>query len=241
MFSYKKTNKLIAQDGDKKVYLNENEIEEDSNLMAQNKFELVPREDNERTCIYITGSSGAGKTTYIKNFTQKYHKLHPKAPIYLFSEKPEDPSIDSLKYIRRVVIDDNIQEIINIPLNNYLEHTLFILDDYQDIQKKWVQPIMILAKKILKLGRQYKLSLILVSHIINPVVNREFNREVLLESHYVIWFNQDNTRGVKYYLKNYVGMDDKLIKDIQSKKGRAVVHSNRFPQYIITEKEIVKV
>jgi energy-coupling factor transporter ATP-binding protein EcfA2 len=240
MFSYKKTNKAIAKDGNKKIYLNESLIEEGSSLSGE-KIELIPREDNERTCIYITGSSGVGKTTWIKNFTQAYHKLYPKAPVYLFSEKTEDPSIDKLKFIRRIVINEKITEIVEIPLNNYLEHTLFILDDYIDIQKPFLTAIMTLARKILKLGRQYKLSLMMVSHIINPTTNREFTREVLLESHYVIFFNNDNIRGTTYYWKHYAGLDDKTIQEIKRKKGRVVIHHTRFPQYVITEQEIFNI
>jgi hypothetical protein len=242
MFSYKKHGKYpIASDGDKKVYLNENKMTIDSSFKTSGKFELYPRDDGERICGYITGSSGAGKTTWIANYCKKYHKIYPKAPIYLFSEKQEDPNIDKLQYIKRIIIDDDILEIAEIPLENYLENTLLIFDDYIDLPKSYLIPIMSLIRRVLKLGRQYKISCLVVSHIINPTTNREFTREILLESHFVVWFNQDNTRGINYYLKTYAGLDTKKIQDIQNTNGRVIIHSNRYPQYIITEKEIFKI
>ena len=240
MFSYKKNNYPIGIDGVKKIYLNESEMKDGSKINGSN-IQFYPRDDKERQCGYICGSSGAGKTTWITEYAKKYHSIYPKAPIYMFSEKDDDPTIDGLKFIKRILIDDNIVEIADIPLDNYLQNTLLIFDDYIDLKKVYLTPIMALIRRVLKLGRQYKISCLIVSHIMNPTSNREFTRELLLESHFVVWINQDNTHGTNYYLKTYSGASKAMIEKINNVKGRYIVHSKRYPQYIITEKEIFKI
>lgn len=238
MFSYTKSQNLkpIAHDFNKVVYLNEDR--EPNSIKTNQEFNLMPRNDGERELIYITGSSGCGKTTFIKNYCELYHKIYPKAPIYLFSEKLEDISIDVLKYVKRVLINENISEIAQIPLENYLHNTLLLFDDYDDLQKQYLIPIQQLISRVLKLGRQYKISCLIVSHLINPTKNREFNRNILLEVQKVIFFKNDNTYGNKYYLKTYGGLDQKQINKVLSKDTRYIIFNNRYPNYFITKKEI---
>lgn len=238
MFSNTKSqnSKPIAHDFNKIVYLNEDR--EPNSIKTNQEFNLLPRNDGERELIFITGSSGCGKTTCVKNYCELYHKIYPKAPIYLFSEKLEDVSIDCLKYINRVVINENISEIAEIPLENYLPNTLLLFDDYDDLQKQYLMPIQQLISRVLKLGRQYKISCLIVSHLINPTKNREFNRNILLEVQKVIFFKNDNTYGNKYYLKTYGGLDQKQINKVLSKDTRYIIFNNRYPNYFITKKEI---
>jgi len=238
MFSTIKNNNNvpIAHDFNKIIYLDENK--QPNTIKTNYEFQLMPRVDGERELIYITGSSGCGKTTFIKNYCELYHKIYPKAPIYLFSEKLEDLSIDGLKFINRVVIDNNISEIADIPLENYLPNTLLIFDDYDDLQKQYLVPIQSLISRVLKLGRQYKISAMIVSHLINPTKNREFNRNILLECQKIVFFKNDNTYGNKYYLKTYGGMDKKQIDNVLSKDTRYIIFNNRFPNYFITKHEI---
>lgn len=241
MFSHTKSlnSKPIAHDFNKIVYLNEDK--EPNSIKTNNEFHLMPRHDGERELIYITGSSGCGKTTFIKNYSELYHKIYPKSPIYLFSEKLEDPSIDSLKFINRIIIDQNISEIAEIPLENYLPNTLLLFDDYDDLKKEYLLPIQNLISRVLKLGRQYKLSAMIVSHLINPTKNREFNRNILLEVQKVIFFKNDNTYGNKYYLKTYGGLDNKQINKVLSMDTRYIIFNNRYPIYFLCKKEIFTV
>lgn len=238
MFSHTKTpkNKPIAHDFNKIVYLNEDR--EPNSIKTNAEFHLIPRHDGERELIYITGSSGCGKTTFIKNYCELYHTIYPKAPIYLFSEKLEDPSIDSLKFINRIIIDENISEIAEIPLESYSHNTMLLFDDYDDLQKQYLIPIQNLISRVLKLGRQYKISALIVSHLINPIKNREFNRHILLECEKIVFYKNDNTYGNKYYLKTYGGLDNKQINKVLCKDTRYIIFYNRYPNYFITKKEI---
>ena len=238
MFSNKRSidNRPIAHDFNQVIYVDENK--QPNSIKTNHEFHLIPRSDGERELIYITGSSGCGKTTFIKNYCELYHKIYPESPIYLFSEKIEDVSIDGLKFINRVVIDNNISEIADIPLENYLPNTLLIFDDYDDLQKQYLAPIQSLISRVLKLGRQYKISAMIVSHLINQTKNREFNRNILLECQKIVFFKNDNTYGNTYYLKTYGGLDNKQIKKVLSKDTRYIIFNNRYPNYFITKHEI---
>jgi len=241
MFSNKLSidNRPIAHDFNQVIYVDENK--EPNSIKTDREFHLMPRSDGERELIYITGSSGCGKTTFIKNYCELYHKIYKKAPIYLFSEKLEDPSIDNLKFIKRIVIDKKINEISNINFESYLQNTLLLFDDYDDIKKDYLEPIQNLISRVLKLGRQYKISAMIVSHLINPTKNREFNRNILLECQKIVFFKNDNTYGNRYYLKTYGGLDKKQIDKVLSKDTRYIIFNNRYPNFFITKYEIFTV
>ena len=49
------------------------------------KFQQVPNPNTERSILYITGSSGSGKSYYTKAYCDCYRKIYPKREIYLFS------------------------------------------------------------------------------------------------------------------------------------------------------------
>ena len=108
MFSNKRSidNRPIAHDFNQVIYVDENK--QPNSIKTNHEFHLIPRSDGERELIYITGSSGCGKTTFIKNYCELYHKIYPESPIYLFSEKIEE-----------FIESTNLEEIMKYYYNNY--------------------------------------------------------------------------------------------------------------------------
>ena len=236
MFSTTKANnkKLIAEDEKNYIYLDKDA--QPNTYESDSKIELIPNTKG-REIFYITGSSGAGKSTLASNYVRKFIKLFPKSDIFLFSRKDSDPAFDDVKKLYRIKIDDRLlNDPIDI-LQDLKPNTLMIFDDIDTVVNPYYNEILRLINEILEVGRQYKIYGIITSHLINPN-NKKFSRTILNESDYIAFFKNNNVYGVKYFLKNYGGLDDKKIKQILDKQTRPFIFHKHFPNFIITDKEI---
>jgi len=80
----------ICNAGKKTIYLTEKPQEDGFDSYKPKgdiQLEHVINKDTERQILYISASSGAGKSHYALGFAQAYHKAHPTSylGIYLFS------------------------------------------------------------------------------------------------------------------------------------------------------------
>jgi hypothetical protein len=48
--------------------------------------------------MYAFGTSGCGKSIWTGNYMCEYQQKHPKNPIFLFSEKDNDPAFEGIQY-----------------------------------------------------------------------------------------------------------------------------------------------
>ena len=70
---------------------------------------LEPLPDfNETQRIYISGSTGCGKSYYIRKWLKQYIKVFPNRKIYLFSDMLQDPALDDFKNLERFVIYESL-------------------------------------------------------------------------------------------------------------------------------------
>ena len=112
MFNLEGDGLQIAKITDKKkskyVYLDEKSdaIHNYKELkLKDGEFQFVP---NIKFRInYIVGASGSGKSYFASKLAEEYKILHPKNPIYLLSYLSDDSSIDRIKGIRRIQLNDN--------------------------------------------------------------------------------------------------------------------------------------
>eukprot|EP01041_Mallomonas_annulata_P017149 gene17149-35494_t len=111
----KKLDKIcIVKRNDKEietVYLSDKKDESESGFLemeldAEFKFQLVPNTKRERNILFVAGSSGSGKSFYCKQYLYEWIKLYPKRPIYMFSYLDEDSTLDEIKKIERININD---------------------------------------------------------------------------------------------------------------------------------------
>ena len=81
---------------------------------------------NSRQILYISGQSGSGKSYYTKSYVEEYIKLYPNNLIFLFSVLEEDETLDAIKKIKRVKLNDDFY------------NTMFSIDDFKNcfIHKK---------------------------------------------------------------------------------------------------------
>lgn len=227
-------NKELFCENDKKGiknYLEEIELnDEDEDI------QLVPNKKTERSILYITGASGSGKSYYTKEYVKQYHLLFPKNPIYLFSALNDDTTLDSIKYLKRINLND---KFLNTPFTiNDFENMLVIYDDIDTITDKFMRlKLDEIKNMILQTGRHTRTSFIYTSHI--PNKGNE-TKMILNEAHSITIFpNTTGSRTIKYLLENLFGLDKyqiKKIKQIGTTKSRWITIIKSYPLICLHQK-----
>lgn len=201
-------------------------------LRDGDRLQLCPR-GKERDVIYISGSSGSGKSFFASKFIAEYLAMHPKNPVYLFSSLSEDKSLDYNKKIKRIDLGEEFLDT-SFVLEDF-ENSLLIFDDIDVIVnvalKKKLYDIL---NNILLTGRHSKTSIIFTSHI---ATNGKDTRVILAEcTHLVCFPKMMNGRSRDYLLKSYIGLNTKEIKDLLCIPSRAVTFLRGYPQVVVHEK-----
>ena len=190
---------------------------------------VIPTDDpDQRDSIYVTGPSGSGKSCWISKFIGEYRERYPDRDIIVFSGKEEDPALDEWN-VQRVPLDE---ELVDNPVGlEELENTLVVFDDIDQIGTKAVQDaVWKLRDKILELGRSKGISICTVAH---QITNYKASRVCLNEADYVVFFPKSGSSyQLKYFLKNYAGMDKKQIARVMGLKSRAVVLKKTYPMCV---------
>ena len=174
MFNFSKVGEKIAiidkslkNKRQNKIYMNNKSSDDEfikefkSISIDDGEFMLSPDKDNERQTIYVCGSAGSGKSYFVAQYVQEYHKTFKNNMIYLVSENEEDPAFDKLDYVKRIIIEDLHEN----PLDwREFENSLIIFDDIDSIKGKLGKTIDELRDKLLKNSRKFKVSVISTSH-----------------------------------------------------------------------------
>lgn len=203
--------------------------------IEDSKFQHLPNPDTERSILYITGASGSGKSTYTANYVKIYKKLFPDNPVYLFSELPEDESLDVVKPKRFKISKETL---IDDPINiDDLKNSIVIFDDTDNISDKNLKQVVYnILNKILETGRHYNISCVITNHLPS---NGSYTRKILNECHTITYFPNSGSVGkIKKFLEEYVGLDKKdFIKNKKAKSRWATIFKN-YPMVNMTEREI---
>jgi hypothetical protein len=225
---------------DTEVFLDENSEARNNYpelyLKAGEKFQYIPDDNKERCISYICGQSGSGKSWWCSEFVNAYKKQHPDNPIYLMSYVESDSSIERVKGIERIKIDD---EFLATDLNaEDFANAMLIMDDcdcYTD--KKIKSKLRDLLGKILNTGRHHNSSLCYLSHL---CCNGLETKGILNECHSLTFFPATlDGRARDYLLKNYLGFAKKQVDQIDDIPGRAITVVKSFPRVMVTEKMII--
>jgi len=189
------------------LYLNSKRIKDSKKgkeiYLSDGMLQMIPNPDMERQTLYISGVSGSGKSTFIKNYVGMYQKLYPKRKIILFSQKDSDPALDDIKNLIRIEIND---ELVRDPINCYetFKECMVIFDDVDAVgDKKIKMAIDKLKEDCLQNGRQHNIETLITSH---NVSNGFSTRTILRESMWAVLFKSGPQMQTKYYLTKYLGM-----------------------------------
>lgn len=213
-----------------------NKLIKEFELIDEGHLVPLPRNEKEqRDNIYVSGSSGSGKSTWTANYLKEFVKLFPDKRIFLFSRVSEDKPLDAIGKVTRIIIDE---DLIDDPIDiNELNNSCCVFDDIDTIPNKDLKNAIIdLRKDILETGRHEKIYCISTSHMLT---NYKETRELLNEANKVIFFPKSSgTRQIKYFLQNYGGMTTADINKVFDLPSRWVMLSKNYPQYILCEKSI---
>jgi Cdc6-like AAA superfamily ATPase len=222
---------IICIDDKKNSYHSFNEfILDDSDY-----FQQIPDPTTERSILYVTGSSGSGKSTYIYNYCMQFKKMFPKREIYLFSSLSDDGSIDKIKGLKRIKLSPELLEE-EITAEDF-ENSLVIFDDCDCItDKKMKSKVQSIQNSILETGRHFKVYCCISSHL--PCAGNETKR-TLNEAHSITFFPHSlGGRSLKYLLEGYLGLDKHQIEKIKKINSRWVTVIKSYPKIIMGEKDI---
>jgi hypothetical protein len=187
----------------------------------------------DRQVYYVTGMSGSGKSYFASELISSYSKLFPQNPIYLFSNKPDDPVLDKHEKLLRIKLDDALlEQPIGI---EELKNSLVIYDDVEAIpSKKLEKELNRIRDLILQVGRSGKTSYIYISHQSN---NYSTTRTILNEMTSITIFPQYTSKySLKYLLERYFGLDKDQIKKINSIPSRWVTIFKTGPMSVLHER-----
>jgi hypothetical protein len=181
-------------------------------LLARNdgKMQQIWDINEERQVFYIAGMSGSGKSYFAGELVDIYQKLYPDREVFLFSNKPEDPSFDS-RDIQRVPLDESMFEN-QLELSD-IHDSLIIFDDIEAVKSKDVQEELArISEMVLQQGRSSHISMIYIAHLANDYKK---SRVILNECHAITIFPQFATvYGLKYLFQKYFGLDKNDINRI---------------------------
>jgi hypothetical protein len=191
-------------------------------MTARDKFRVVPRGINEqRESLYIFGQSGSGKTTFAQMYIMEYKRIYPNNRVFVFSRKEYDS-----------ILDDNIPDLIRIPLNrefvrnvtrpnagtDILEQyrdALILFDDFLRIDDKVIKKaVEHLKNSVLELGRQYNIDSISIQHRGLGYKNSECE---LTECTGIVFFPRSNLMESKKLIESKLYYDKEQMSRIFDK------------------------
>lgn len=200
------------------------------------KMRHLPYKTTDKTYrqnLYITGQSGSGKSYYTMKYCKEYQKMFPKNKVYIFSSLTEDPTIDQIKGLMRVKLDE---KFYNTPFTiQSFKNCLIIFDDTEVIKNVLLrEKLKNIMDLILETGRHTNTFCIITSHV---ATNREKTKLILVECHSVTIFPKTiGGKTMKYLLDGYFGLNKQQIEKIEGLDSRWITILRTMPMTIMYEK-----
>ena len=223
----------IAKTGNKVLHLNDKEDEDgftDIHLKTGG-FTLMPDKTAERTIFYITAPSGSGKSYLAKEIIHEYHKMYPKREVYVFSSLDSDPTLDSLKYIKRIKLSK--PEFMETELSaEDFKDSLVLMDDIDVISdKKKLKKVQDILNSILQTGRHFQVSCIYTSH---QSTAGHSTKIILCEAHVIVIYpSTSGGKMMKYLLDQYLGFSKSQIEKVKDLKSRWLAIVRKYPRCLV--------
>lgn len=232
------------------------------------RFRVVPSpwtEDGKggRDVVYLYGSSGAGKSHWLREYATAYHNLFPRRKIFLISALDKDATLDKIKSTFTRVSCKSLQTAAALKSVPRKYHdALVIVDDIEGLNPKAPKTpssrghavagvggaigssppgfipserdgVLRLLDAIATKGRHTNTSLLWAGHLPS-----DFNRSRIILSEagrYVIYPHGCALAHLQRLLGNYGGVDATEVQRLRSSRDRSVVVGVRYPRYILSD------
>lgn len=229
--------KPICQIGKKTIYVSDDKSGEQTITLKKDEIFLPAIDkDTEREIVYISGASGSGKSYVCKRYIEQYHKAFPKRNVYVFSSLTDDPTLDKLKYLKRIKIKDDKFLTMDLTAEDFKD-SLVIYDDTDTItNKKIALKLLNLLSDILNCGRHNNVSLLYTSHIL---CDGHKTKHIISEAHTIVLYPLTaSKKHLTYLLETYYGFDKHDIQRLIALDGRPKFIKKTYPITCYGEKEV---
>jgi Cdc6-like AAA superfamily ATPase len=184
--------------------------------------------------IYIAGSTGVGKSTWIATYLKQFKKIYPDRKIFLFSDSEHDPNspLDLHKPIRVKLNMALVDTPIQTP---ELANSVCIFDDCDSISDKAIKrAVVTLYDSILKKGSSKdNIYCIITNHAMSDYLS---TRNILINSNFIVFFPQSPV-GIEYTFKKF-GLNKQQIDRLLAIPSRSCVLHKNYPFYVISDNTV---
>jgi len=188
---------------------------------------------SERECVYVTGRSGTGKSSWISDYLDSYKQKYPNNEIVIFSKLDKDEALDRHNPIR---IDN--QTLLENPIDNLeeLANTCCIFDDTTSIPDKKINAaVQKVRDMILETGRHFNITCLVTSHV--PMAGN-LTKFPIREAHKIVTFPEGNEKPTEDILRTYCGFgkrgeNELLEKMVSREHSRWGCLSRNIPAYVL--------
>lgn len=145
----------------------------------------------------------------------------------MFSSLSDDPTLDKLKYLKRIKIKDEKFLSLDLTAEDFKD-SLVIYDDTDTItNKRVVLKLLNLLSDILNCGRHNNVSLLYTSHIL---CDGHKTKHILSEAHTLVLYPLTaSKKHLKYLLETYLGFDKEDIQRLIDLDGRPKFIKKTYP------------
>jgi len=186
--------------------------------------------------IMVTGTTGSGKTTWIKKYCSVLLNIKSHKIVCIFSihKEGEDGSLSGLNptFITcdQKLVDSNPQ------LEDFKD-TICLFDDVDLISDKKVNKFVAdFRDSLLQNGRHYNCQVITVSHQIKNYTRTKAS--IAEVPYFVIFPKRGMASQIRSFLKDNLGLKKNMVEKIMNLDTRACMISQWFPQVCIADHNV---
>lgn len=192
--------------------------------------------------IFISGSSGSGKSVWIGNFL-KYNALKNQ-PIFMFTPFGHDIAFDKIPNLEYVDLDEFESKWKRpFEFQDIMQDSIVVMDDIESHETRSKELIK-LRNILLERGRHHRIedgkkigpgvTVLSVSH---QPLSGAITKKCLAESGHFVFFPKTNSQSVTAVLDTYLKYTTQQIKEILNSKSRWVFVS-KIPSYFVSQHSI---
>ena len=239
----------LAYDFDKKEKVLESiKLDEEYRFLPLPYIPLASEE--ERSCIYICGASGLGKSYLVNEICLEYRKQFPTNKIYYITKNnaSHDRSLSPKEmytfvnvnnFIKHYSVEANVNEFL-LDSKKAFHNSMFIFDDVASLEKvnKDASKVMnTMIDIILENKRKSKISICVISHV---STNYKQTRLMIAEMKSYICFPSTLQCSSDRILQHYLGLSqseiDRIVQDDSKNTTWLMIDNVR--RLVLTQREI---